>query len=113
MGSPAECSSWVEVLRRRAAETAEQVPFTFLVDGEEQITQLAYAQLDCQARALATRLQAASASGGRALLLYPPGLEFIAALFGCWYAGVTAVPAYPPRSAQHSAALTTLETIAR
>ena len=26
-----------------------------------------------------------------------PGLDFIAAFFGCLYAGVVAVPAYPPR----------------
>ncbi|MGH8548058.1 MAG: AMP-binding protein [Methylococcales bacterium] len=32
----------------------------------------------------------------RALLLYPPGLDYIAAFFGCLYAGVVAVPAYPP-----------------
>ena len=36
-------------------------------------------------------------AGGRALLLYPPGLEFIVAFFGCLYAGVVAVPAYLPR----------------
>ena len=35
--------------------------------------------------------------GERALLLYPAGLEFIAAFFGCLYAGVVAVPVYPPR----------------
>ena len=39
-----------------------------------------------------------SAAGERALLLYPPGLEFIAAFFGCLYAGVVAVPAYLPGS---------------
>ena len=43
------------------------------------------------------RSQAAGAAGERALLLYPPGLDFIAAFFGCLYAGVVAVPAYPPR----------------
>ena len=32
----------------------------------------------------------------RALLLYPPGLEFIAAFFGCAYAGIVAVPVAPP-----------------
>ena len=32
----------------------------------------------------------------RALLLYPPGLDFVAAFFGCLYAGVIAVPSYPP-----------------
>ena len=31
------------------------------------------------------------------MLLYPAGLEFIAAFFGCLYAGVVAVPVYPPR----------------
>ena len=31
---------------------------------------------------------------------YPPGLEFVAAFLGCLYAGVVAVPAYPPRSAR-------------
>ena len=35
--------------------------------------------------------------GERALLLYPAGLDFIVAFFGCLYAGVVAVPAYPPR----------------
>ena len=35
--------------------------------------------------------------GERALLLYPAGLDFVAAFFGCLYAGVVAVPAYPPR----------------
>ena len=31
------------------------------------------------------------------MLLYPPGLDYIAAFFGCLYAGFIAVPAYPPR----------------
>ena len=35
--------------------------------------------------------------GGRALLLFPPGLEFITAFLGCLYSGTVAVPAYPPR----------------
>ena len=35
--------------------------------------------------------------GERALLLYPPGLDFIAAFFGCLYAGVLAVPVLPPQ----------------
>ena len=41
--------------------------------------------------------QELGATGERALLLYPPGLSFIAAFFGCLYAGVVAVPTYPPR----------------
>jgi len=30
-------------------------------------------------------------------LLYPPGLEFISAFFGCLYADAIAVPVNPPR----------------
>jgi len=41
--------------------------------------------------------------GDRALLLYPPGLDFIDAFFGCLYAGVVAVPCYPPARARAAA----------
>ena len=34
--------------------------------------------------------------GDRVLLVYPPGLEFVAALIACFRVGVIAVPAYPP-----------------
>ena len=56
-----------------------------------------YAELDRRARAIAAWLQSLGLQGERALLLYPAGLDFIAAFFGCVYAGVVAVPAYPPR----------------
>jgi len=56
-----------------------------------------YAQLDQRARAIASALQDLGAAGERALLLYPAGLDYIAAFFGCLYAGVVAVPTYPPR----------------
>jgi natural product biosynthesis luciferase-like monooxygenase protein len=45
---------------------------------------------------VAATLQRLGAPGERAILLYPPGIEYIAAFFGCMYAGVLAVPAYPP-----------------
>lgn len=47
---------------------------------------------------IARRLLATNRPGDRVLLLYPPGLEFIAAFFGALYAGIVAVPAYPPRN---------------
>jgi acyl-CoA synthetase (AMP-forming)/AMP-acid ligase II len=63
---------------------------------------LTYGALDRQARAIAATLQTFRATGERALLLYPPGLAYIAAFFGCLYAGVVAVPAYPPLPARWS-----------
>src|SRR5207245_11772104 len=56
-----------------------------------------YADLDRRTRSVAARLQAEAAPGERALLCYPPGLDYVAAFLGCLYAGVLAVPAYPPR----------------
>ncbi|MDP7702258.1 non-ribosomal peptide synthetase/type I polyketide synthase [Mycobacterium sp. TY815] len=36
------------------------------------------------------------APGDRALLVYPPGLDFVRSVLGCMAAGVIAVPVYPP-----------------
>ncbi|HSS76217.1 MAG TPA: AMP-binding protein, partial [Thermoanaerobaculia bacterium] len=85
------------MLRARAEERPGQLAFTFLADGQAEGNRLTYAGLDAQAQAIAAALHEVAAPGERALLLYPPGLEFIAAFFGCLYAGVVAVPAYPPR----------------
>jgi len=94
--SPWQPSTLVELLLWRA-EHQPEVGYTFLADGETEATHLAYAALDCQARAIAARLAEAGATGERILLLYPPGLAYIAAFFGCLYAGAVPVPGYPPR----------------
>jgi amino acid adenylation domain-containing protein len=87
--------------------------YTFLVDGEEEETQLTCGELDRQARAIATVLQGLGLTGGRALLLYAPGFDYIAALFGCLYAGVVAIPAYPPDPHRRNRSLPRLQSIAR
>ncbi len=90
-------SNLVDLLQHRAAHSASASAFIYLVDGETEEIQYTCQQLDRQARAIAAHLQQQGLEGERALLLYPAGLEFIAAFFGCLYAGVVAVPAYPPR----------------
>jgi acyl-CoA synthetase (AMP-forming)/AMP-acid ligase II/acyl carrier protein len=89
-------STLVELLRHRAEHQKHKTAYIFLVDGEKQEIKLSYGELDRQARAIAIKLQKTFSPGERALLLYPPGLEFISAFFGCLYAGVVAVPCYPP-----------------
>lgn len=86
----------VEVLRHWASQKPNEIAFYF-TDGEETDERITYAELDLRARAIAAHLQSLGMEGQRALLLFPPGLEFVAAFFGCLYAGATAVPAYPPR----------------
>ncbi|MDZ4820675.1 MAG: aminotransferase class I/II-fold pyridoxal phosphate-dependent enzyme [Planctomycetota bacterium] len=90
-------SNLVDLLRHRATHQGQDRAFTYLVDGENEELHLTYRELDRQARAIGAQLQKMGLAGERALLLYPAGLDFIAAFFGCLYAGVIAVPAYPPR----------------
>jgi acyl-CoA synthetase (AMP-forming)/AMP-acid ligase II len=109
LGNP---SSLVELLRWRAANQREQAAFIYLLNGDEQEACLTYGELDFQARTIATALRTSYQSGERALLLYPPGLEFIKAFFGCLYAGVIPIPAYPPHPARLNRTLPKLQAIA-
>jgi acyl-CoA synthetase (AMP-forming)/AMP-acid ligase II len=102
-GAPALAwESLVELGRTRAATLGDQLLYSFYPDrAEQEADHLTFAGLDLRARAIGAALQRLGAGGQRALLLYPPGLEFVAAFFGCLYGGVVAVPAYPPRSARN------------
>jgi amino acid adenylation domain-containing protein len=96
--APPTNASLADVLQGRAREHPERTASIFLQDGETEADRRTYAELDARARAIAALLLARGAApGDRALLLYPPGLDFIDAFFGCLYAGVIAVPCYPPR----------------
>ena len=90
--------SLVDLLNKRAQYQPDKLAYIFLENGETESVRLTYGELDRQARAIAAHLQ--SMPGERALLLYPSGLEFISAFMGCLYAGVVAVPVYPPRRNQ-------------
>lgn len=86
-----------EILQMRAIETPDETAYIFLRDGEDDEERITYAELDKAAVLISHRLLEMNMKGERALMLFPPGLEFVKALFGCFYAGVIAVPAYPPR----------------
>lgn len=94
--SRAAFPSLVQALECRAEAYPTNVAYTFLADGESDEQQLTYAALQGRVRAVAAHLQTQGLAGQRALLVYQPGLDYIIGLLGCLYAGVTAVPAYPP-----------------
>ncbi len=91
------CRTLADLLCLRSEEHPERPAYTFLVNGTVEAATLSFGELDRQARAIAVELRRSARPGDRAVLLYPPGLGFVAALFGCFYAGIVAVPAYPPR----------------
>ncbi|WP_437505503.1 amino acid adenylation domain-containing protein [Sorangium sp. So ce1099] len=92
-----EPATLVSLLRRRAEQRPSAHAYTFLLDGETDARSVTYGELDRRARALAAELQPVAQAGERALLLVPPGLDFIAAFFGCLYAGLMAVPVPLPQ----------------
>lgn len=93
-GQRANCLT--EVFRLRAETHPNRTAFRFLLNGEDETIAATYQEIDHRARAIAAQLQMSGADNERALLLYDSGLEYIAALAGCFYAGVVAVPVYPP-----------------
>ena len=101
--------SLAAVLQVRAVKQPSRPAFTFLSDDQSEAT-VCYAELGEAARRIAARLAATCKAGDRVLLLLPPGLDYVAAMFGCFYAGCIAVPAYPPR---RNSTLDRLESIVR
>nr|AGH69801.1 NRPS-PKS [Nostoc sp. 'Peltigera membranacea cyanobiont'] len=112
MNQITEYSTLVDLLQYRALHQPQQTAYTFLKDGEREAGSITYQELDQRAKAIAAHLQSLGTLGERALLLYPQGLEFIAAFCGCLYAGVIAIPAPPPDQARLKRTLPRLQAIA-
>jgi acyl-CoA synthetase (AMP-forming)/AMP-acid ligase II len=105
-------TSIVDILRWRANSHPELMAYRYLLDGEFEEATLTYGDLDRRARSIAALLQATTKPGERALIIFPPGLDFIAAYFGCLYAKILAVPVYPLHAARPEANLPALLRIA-
>ncbi len=104
-------SSLVDLLRRRAGERPNELAYQFLTDGQAEGARLTYEQLYVESKAIAERLLACARRGDRALLLYPPGPEFLLAFFGCLHAGIIAIPLSPPDTSRIKRALPRLTAV--
>lgn len=107
-------STMVELLRWRAAHQAGRVASTFLADGEPaSAVDWTYGRLDVEARSIAAWMQSEGVRpGDRVLLLCDEGLHYLAALFGCMYAGALAVPVHPPDARRLDRTLPRMQTVA-
>ncbi|HZU90320.1 MAG TPA: fatty acyl-AMP ligase [Stellaceae bacterium] len=85
------------MLCRRAIEQGGERAYIFLPDRGGERSVLTFAGLHARARALARHLAERGEQGDRAALLFPPGLDFVAAFFGCLLAGIVAAPLMIPR----------------
>src|SRR3981081_1284611 len=90
-------SSLVTLLARRAKSQPEDRAYVFLGDRGAEEAAITFRELHDSAKALAARLTKIARPGDRAMLVFPPGLEFLVAFFGCQIARVIAVPMMGPR----------------
>jgi acyl-CoA synthetase (AMP-forming)/AMP-acid ligase II len=109
----ADLASIVDLLELRAEREPDRAAYLYLADGERDEQLLTYGELSRRAKAIAVQLAERTRFGDRALLLYPPGLDFIAGVFGCLYAGLVAVPSYPPDPTRPERSLPRLRAIGR
>ncbi|MBZ9779964.1 AMP-binding protein [Pseudomonas sp. REP124] len=89
---------WIEVLETNARHFPQRAALHFLPDGVEIGETLTFAQLHEQSQSLAAALQARYAPGDRVLLMLPSSLDYARAFCACQYAGMIAVPLFPPPS---------------
>ncbi len=101
-------TTFMDALRYRASHSPQQIAYKFLTDGDEEENNLTYLELLKRSQAIAAHIQAVCTPAQRVLLLYPPGLDFIAGFYGCVMAGVVAVPAYLPRGKRNQHLLKTI-----
>ena len=93
---PSNLKTFVELSRWQAERCPERPAFTFLDYESDSEQHLDYGDLDSRIRAVAAVLAEHGHVGARVLIVQQPGLEYVASLFGCLYAGMVAVPVYPP-----------------
>lgn len=84
--------TFAQILQARALERPDRRAFVFLNANGSIAEELTFADLHRRAGAIAAEILARGLGGKRVLLIFPPGLDFVAALFGCFYAGAVAVP---------------------
>ena len=106
-----EFQNIVDLLCWRAETHPNDLAFRYFSDGENESTQLTYAELHHKACQVAVYLQSQQLAQERILIFYPPGLDFISGFLGCLYAGAIPVPAYAPEPHRLAHTLQRLESI--
>jgi acyl-CoA synthetase (AMP-forming)/AMP-acid ligase II len=103
----------LEVLNLRAQATPSDICCVYLSDAEETSVSISYKELQSRAHSIACKIQQVTEAKDRVLLLFPPGIELICAIFGCMISGTIAVltPIPNPDNAQFAKLYKVFESI--
>lgn len=94
--------NFIDILKFRSIQQPNDVAYHFLSDDGMLFDEINYQQLFQKAAKLAAYLQENDMQGKRIVLLFPPGIDYIIAFFGCMLAGSVSIPLYPPSGSNHN-----------
>jgi acyl-CoA synthetase (AMP-forming)/AMP-acid ligase II len=103
----------VHVVRAELERDPDSAWCHFLPDGQTVGRTVTRRELDDQCRRVAVLLSEFVRPGDRLLVMCEPGIDYVAAFFGCLYAGAIPVPAYPPSPTVLERSLQRLEAVVR
>jgi len=109
--STIRASNLAEVIRSNLLADSQRSLVAFIDEDTDDRTEISNGELDALACAMARQLLDRAVPGERALVITPPGRDFVVAFLGCLYAGVIAVPASPPVGASLARGLARLNRI--
>lgn len=101
-----------DVLSKRALEQPNNLAYAFIA-GAELRHQWSYSELYERAASVGEYLRSVGPAGSRALLVYPQGLEFLAAFLGCISENIVAVPVPAPEAWNLGRSIPRLKAIAQ
>jgi acyl-CoA synthetase (AMP-forming)/AMP-acid ligase II len=88
----------IEYLHHQVAVKPDEVAFSFLPCATEPLAELTFRELWFEALSVANFLKSKTKEGDKVLMLYSPSLEYVVAFYGCFLAGVIAVPVPLPQN---------------
>uniref|UniRef100_A0A671S5U2 Disco-interacting protein 2 homolog C n=1 Tax=Sinocyclocheilus anshuiensis TaxID=1608454 RepID=A0A671S5U2_9TELE len=102
-----------EVLQWRAQTTPDHVLFTLLSSRGTVLSSLTCLQLHKRAEKIAAMLieRGHLQDGDHVALVYPPGIDLVAAFYGCLYAGCVPITVRPPHPQNIATTLPTVKMI--
>uniref|UniRef100_A0A672M795 Disco interacting C n=1 Tax=Sinocyclocheilus grahami TaxID=75366 RepID=A0A672M795_SINGR len=102
-----------EVLQWRAQTTPDHVLFTLLSSRGTVLSSLTCLQLHKRAEKIAAMLMERGhlQDGDHVALVYPPGIDLVAAFYGCLYAGCVPITVRPPHPQNIATTLPTVKMI--
>lgn len=102
-----------DILRWRSATNPDHVLYTLINSKGQEVQKMTCAQLHKKAEKVACLLleKGQLNNGDHVALIFPPGVDLVAAFYGCLYVGIIPVPIRPPHAQNIQTTLPTIKMI--